>query len=111
MVIQVANLSSRLRNRISIYKKENIPGKLGTSYEDVLIKKVWAEIKFQSGSIVNSEGDTEVNNTRFKIRIRKTAVDTTHYVKYKDLVYEIEYIYLDFKKNSFIDLMVKLKTE
>ncbi|MBC2855252.1 phage head closure protein [Cetobacterium sp. 2A] len=107
----MSNLSSRLRNRIGIYKKENIKGKLGTSYEDILIKKVWAEIKFQSGSIVNGEGDTAANNTRFKIRIRKTDIKADYHIVYKGLIYDIEYIYPDFKKNSFIDLMVKLKTE
>lgn len=107
----MSNLSSRLKNRIEVYSKKNVAGQLGTTYEDVLVKKLWAEIRFQSGSMINGAGDTEANNTRFKIRIRKTEIDTTHYVKYKGLVYEIEYIYPDFKNNSFIELFVKLKTE
>ncbi|MEG0398289.1 MAG: phage head closure protein [Cetobacterium sp.] len=107
----MSNLSSRLKNRIGIYKKESIKGKLGTGYEDTLVKKVWAEIKFQSGSIIGGEGDTEANNTRFKIRIRKTEIKSDYHIIYKGLVYEIEYIYPDFKKNSFMDIMVKLKTE
>lgn len=107
----MSNLSSRLKNRIGIYKKEHVNGKLGTTYEDVLVKKVWAEIKFQSGNIANGEGETEANNTRFKIRIRKTEIKSDYHIKYKDLVYEIEYIYPDFKSNRFIDLLVKLKTE
>ena len=107
----MSNLSSRLKNRIDIYKKEIGPGLVGSTYKDVLVKKVWAEIKFQSGNMLNGSGDTEVNNTRFKIRIRKTEIDTSHYIKFKGLVYEIEYIYPDFKNNSFIELFVKLKTE
>ena len=107
----MASLSSKLKNRIEVYKKNKVQGKIGDTYEEVLVKKLWAEIKFQSGSITNGEGDTESNNTRFKIRIRKTTIDTSHYIKYKDLLYEIEYIYPDFKSNSFIELFVKLKTE
>lgn len=107
----MSNLSSRLKNRIEIYKKNKVKGKIGDTYEEVLVKKLWAEIKFQSGNMINGEGGTEANNTRFKIRIRKTEVDATHIIKFKGLVYEIEYIYPDFKKNGFIDLMVKLKTE
>ncbi|MGL5427090.1 MAG: phage head closure protein [Cetobacterium sp.] len=105
------SLSSRLKNRIGIYKKEHINGKLGTTYEDVLVKKVWAEIKFQSGSVTGGEGDTEANNTRFKIRIRKTKIESDYHIVFKGLIYEIEYIYLDFKKNGFMDIMAKLKTE
>ncbi len=111
MVITVSNLSSRLKNRIAIYKREKVKGGLGKSYEDVFVKNIWAEIKFSSGSMIKGEGDTESNNTRFKIRIRKTTIDTSNYIKYKDLLYEIEYIYPDFKNNSFIELFVKLKTE
>lgn len=107
----MSNLSNRLKNRIEVYKKNKVQGKIGDTYEEVLVKKLWAEIKFQSGSIVNGEGDTEANNTRFKIRIRKTEIDTTHIIKFKGLVYEIDYIYPDFKSNSFIELFVKLKTE
>lgn len=107
----MASFSSKLKNRIEVYKREKIQGKTGDTYEEVLVKKLWAEIKFQSGSIVNGEGDTEANNTRFKIRIRKTEIDATHIIKFKGLVYEIDYIYPDFKSNSFIELFVKLKTE
>lgn len=107
----MASLSSKLKNRIEVYKKNKVQGKIGDTYEEVLVKKLWAEIKFQSGSMTKGEGDTESNNTRFKIRIRKTTIDTSHYIKYKDLLYEIEYIYPDFKSNSFIELFVKLKTE
>lgn len=107
----MSNLSSRLKNRIEVYAKEKVSGKIGTTYEDVLVKKLWAEIKFQSGNMLNGSGDTEANNTRFKIRIRKTKIDTSHYIKFKGLAYEIEYIYPDFKNNSFIELFVKLKTE
>ena len=107
----MSSFSSKLKNRIEVYKREKIQGKTGDTYEDKLIKKLWSEIKFQSGNIINGEGDTEANNTRFKIRIRKTEIDTSCYIKYKGLVYEIEYIYPNFKNNSFIELFVKLKTE
>lgn len=105
------NQASRLKNRIEVYKKNKVQGEIGDTYEEILVKKLWAEIKFQSGSIVNGEGDTESNNTRFKFRVRKTEIDTTHIIKFKGLVYEIDYIYPDFKNNSFIEIFVKLKTE
>ncbi|MGL4672605.1 MAG: phage head completion protein [Cetobacterium sp.] len=108
----MSNLASRLKNRIEIYEKRKVAGKLGTTYEDVLIKKFWGEIKFQSGSTISGEGDTEANNTRFKIRIRKTDISSeNHTIVFRGLRFEIEYIYPDFKKNGFIDLLVKLKTE
>ncbi|MGL5428577.1 MAG: head-tail adaptor protein [Cetobacterium sp.] len=107
----MSNLASRLKNRIEIYEKKKISGKLGTTYEDVLIKKVWGEVKFQTGSVIGGEGETESSNTRFKIRIRKTAIKSDYHIVFKGLVYEIEYIYPDFKKNGFLDLMVKLKVE
>lgn len=105
------NQASRLKNRIAIYKREKVKGGIGNTYKDVFIKNIWAEIKFSSGSMTKGEGDTEANNTRFKIRTRKTVIDTSHYIEYKGLEYEIEYIYPDFKNNSFIELFVKLKTE
>lgn len=107
----MSSLSSRLKNRVEIYKKGKVLGAVGNTYEDVLVKKVWAEIKFQSGSVVSGEGDTEANNTRFKIRIRKTKIESDYHIVFKGLVYEIEYIYPDFKKNGFMDIMAKLKTE
>ncbi|MGL5229562.1 MAG: phage head closure protein [Cetobacterium sp.] len=107
----MASFSSKLKNRIAVYKRQKVKGGLGNTYEDVFIKNIWAEIKFSSGSMVKGEGDTEANNTRFKIRIRKTVIDTSYYIEYKGLEYEIEYIYPDFKNNSFIELFVKLKME
>ena len=70
----MSSLSSRLKNRIEVYKKNKVEDKIGDTYEEVLVKKLWAEIKFQSGSIANGEGDTESNNTRFKFRDRKSVV-------------------------------------
>lgn len=105
------SLASRMKNLIGIYEKKKIQGKIGTTYEDVLIKKIWAEIRFQSGSSNKGQGDTEFSNTRFRARIRKTEIKKSYYILYKGLKFEIEYIYPDFKNNSFIDLNIKLKTE
>lgn len=105
------SLASRMKNLIGIYEKKKVQGKIGTTYEDVLIKKIWAEIKFRSGNLNEGQGNTEYSNTKFRVRVRKTKISEDNYIVYKGLKFEIEYIYPDFKNNSFIDLNIKLKTE
>ena len=104
-------LASRLKNRIEIWDV----GKKDTDYgiipDPKKIKTVWANIVPQSGSLVNGEANTDYNNTRFKIKIRKTEILSSNYIMFQGKRYDIDYILPDYKNNSFIEIFATLKTE
>lgn len=105
------SLASRMKNLIGIYEKKKVQGKIGTTYEDVLIKKIWAEIKFRSGNLNEGQGNTEYSNTKFRVRVRKTKISEDNYIVYKAIIFKVWVNIFNFKFKAFIDLNIKLKTE
>lgn len=105
------SLSSRLNNRIEIWGEIKEESDIGEIVKNKLLKKVWADIVPQSGSISNGQGETTVSNTKFKARMRKTEISSSNFIIFKGLKYEIEYILPDFNKNNFIDVYLKLSAE
>lgn len=104
-------LASRLKNRVEIWEVGKKDTDCGIIPDPKKIKTVWANIVPQSGSLVNGEANTDYNNTRFKIKIRKTEILSSNYIIFQGKRYDIDYILPDYKNNSFIELFVTLKTE
>lgn len=104
-------LACRLKNRIEIWE----PGEIDTDYgiipDPKKIKTVWANIVPQSGSLISGEANTEYNNTKFKIKIRKTEILSSYYIVFQGRRYDIDYILPDYKSNSFIEILATLRTE
>lgn len=105
------SLASKLNNRIEIWGQIREEIDLGITYEEKLLKKVWADIKPISGSSSSESGNTVSTSVKFKMRIRKTEISADNWIMHSGLRYEIEYIYPDFNRNSFLDIETKLKGE
>lgn len=106
------SLAGKLNCRIEVWGKVKEKTDLGTTYEEKLIKKVWANIQPRSGKISKGDSNTEFNSVNFLIRIRKTEIDgESNYIMYKGQRYDIEYIYPDFKNDSFLDVFTSLRRE
>lgn len=104
-------LASKLNNRIELWSKEKVETDIGNEVKEVLKKKLWADIIPKSGNIKSGEVETEFSNVKFQIRIRKVDIKYSDYFVFKGQKYEIEYIFPDFNRNSFLDILVKLKVE
>lgn len=105
------SLASKLNNRIEIWGKIKEETDLGITYEEQLLKKVWADVKPISGSSSSESGNTTSTSVKFKIRIRKTDISTDNWIIYNGMRYEIDYVYQDFNRNSFLDVEARLKGE
>lgn len=104
-------LTAKLKNRVEIYRKEKIDGELGTTFEKVLKGKAWSHIISIRGKVASGDGDTEVVETNFKIRMRPRDIRKEDLIIYKGLKYEVEYILPSFNTNSFIDVYCVLIEE
>lgn len=105
------SLASSLNNRIEIWGEVKKDTPLGEGIEEVLIKKVWADMIPQSGNTSNGPGGTTVSNSKIKAKMRKTELEPSNFIIFKGLRYEIEYILPDFNKNQFIEAYLKLSIE
>ena len=105
------SLSSKLNNRIEIWGKSKVTGDLGDTYEDTLIKKLWADIVPTGGSQRNGDGDTEYSETNFKIRVRKTVLSEDNWIIYSGMRYDIKYILPNFDRNHYLDIYAELVIE
>lgn len=103
------NLSSRLNNRIEIYRRIEIKENIGITFQSKLLKKVWAEITPLKGKINKEEADTISSTIKFKIIIRKTDIKTSDYIMFKGLKYEVDYIIPDYKDNSCLEIYTSIK--
>ena len=104
-------LASRMKNKIEIWEVGEQETEYGIIPNPKKVKTVWANIVSQSGSMVNGEANTDYNNTRFKIKIRKTEISSSNYIIFQGRRYDIEYILPDYKSNSFIEILAVLRTE
>lgn len=104
-------LASRLKNRIEIWTPGEIEGEYGIEPDPKKVKTIWANIVPQSGSLINGEANTEYNNTKFKIKVRKTDLKSSYYIMFQGRRYDIDYILPDYKNNNFIEILATLRTE
>ena len=86
------SLASKLKNRIEIYRRTLVAGKLGDTFEDTLLKKVWADIVPAGAGVKGAEAETERVENKFKIIIRKTDIEHTDYIMFEGEKYEINHI-------------------
>lgn len=105
------NLTARLRNKLTLYSKQPIINEIGEDdFEYAPLKKVWGEIINWGGSNTKSVAGTTTEQTSHRIIIRSNAVseltDDMYFV-HKGIRYDIEYFNPSFKKNDFIEILVK----
>lgn len=105
------NLSARLNCRLTLYGKQHIINEIGEDdFDYTPIKKLWGEILNWGGSTVKTTGNNFTESTSHRIIIRSNAVteltDDMYFV-HKGIRYDIEYFNPSFKKNDFIEILVK----
>jgi len=105
------SLTTKMNNRVEVWGKKIIDTDLGEDYEDSFIKKMWCDIIPIGGSKKNASGETEYNDTTFKIRARKQELRSDNWLIYRELRYDIKYILPDFNTNKFIEIYAELNTE
>lgn len=104
-------LASKLNNRMEVWKNQQIDTELGVSIKPICYRKIWGDIVPQSGNLNQGEANTEYNNTRFKITIRRIEIETTDWFVFKGKTYNIDYILPDYNTNKYMQVYVTLKTE
>lgn len=102
------SLASRLKNRIEIYRRTLVAGKLGDTFEDTLLKKVWADIVPAGAGVKGAEAETERVENKFKIIIRKTDIKHTDYIMFEGEKYEINHIIRNFNTNNYLEVYATL---
>ncbi|MFA6877938.1 MAG: phage head closure protein [Fusobacterium sp.] len=108
------NLSSKLNNRIEVWRKEKVNTSLGVSYEEVFYKKIWANIvPLNINSLLkDGQGETEYSQNKLKITIRKIKdIKTTDLLIIENQKYEIESIIPNFNLKDRLEIRASLKVE
>jgi SPP1 family predicted phage head-tail adaptor len=103
-------LASRLKNRIEIYRLEEIETPLGQSVEPVLYKRVWADIVPLSASLKAAEAETERAKNTFKVIMRKTDIKESDFIKYNNNTFQIDYIIPNFNGQGYIEVFCSIET-
>ncbi len=111
----MSNMTNKLDTRIEVWGK--IPTKNELDEDDYkfgMIKRVWSEIKPQSGMVKTLEGNYEYAEMSYKIKVRNNAIpnlDKTMYFMYKKQKYSIKYFQPNFKNKNEIEIFCKLEVE
>lgn len=106
------NLSSKLNNRIEVWRKEKVNTSLGVSYEEVVYKKIWANIVPLTSLLKDGQGETEYSQNKLKITIRKIKdIKTTDLLIIENQKYEIESIIPNFNLKDRLEIRASLKVE
>ena len=104
-------LASKLKNRIEIWDPGEKDSDYGITTDPILVKTIWANIVPRTGNLSLGEANTEYNNTKFKIRVRKTEIESSYYIVFKEKRYSIDYILPDYKNNNFLEIYATLRQE
>ena len=106
------NLSSKLNNRIEVWRKEKVNTSLGVSYKEVFYKKIWANIVPLTSFLKDGQGETEYSQNKLKITIRKRKdIKTTDLLIIENQKYEIESIIPNFNLKDRLEIRASLKVE
>lgn len=100
------SMSSRLRCRIEVWASKRVKGPLGNTIEDVMVKKVWGEIKPVFGSSSGELGGTIKNSVNLTVNIRETEIDSSNWLVYRGVRYDISHIMPHFQLKGFLQLSV-----
>ncbi|MFJ7408079.1 MULTISPECIES: phage head closure protein [unclassified Lysinibacillus] len=100
-----------LRHRIEILNNQKAKNELEeTIYKFLPVKKVWAAIIPQTGSLQKQVADTILTNVTHKIMVRYNAgkdITKDMRIKYKDHEFEIKYVLNPYFKNETLEIFVQ----
>ena len=102
-------LASRLRNRIEIYRLEEVETPLGQSVEAMFYKKEWADIVPLNASLSKAEAETERAKNTFKIIMRKVDIKESDFIKYENNIFQIDYIISNFNGQGYIEVFCSIE--
>lgn len=102
---------ARFKHRIEIHGKIEYENEAGeNSVKPGLLKKVWAQVIPQTGSLQKQQADTILTNVTHKIVVRYDAgKDITHdmEIKYKSHKFKIKYILNPYFTNETLEIFVE----
>lgn len=99
--------NGRLRSRIDILKKWTKTTELGSDKEVYkVLKTVYAEVRPLRGKEYLESVQLE-NSISYKITIRYTNIDATHYIRYNNRFFDIESVIDVENRHRDIELMCK----
>ncbi|PIJ97865.1 phage head closure protein [Lysinibacillus sphaericus] len=100
-----------LRHRIEILANQKAKNELEeTIYKFLPVKKIWAAIIPQTGSLQKQVADTVLTNVTHKIIVRYNAgkdITKDMHIKYKDHEFEIKYVLNPYFKNETLEIFVQ----
>ncbi|HBJ01673.1 phage head closure protein [Lysinibacillus sp. UBA5990] len=100
-----------LRHRIEILTNQKAKNELEeTIYMFLPVKKIWAAIIPQTGSLQKQVADTVLTNVTHKIIVRYNAgkdISKDMRIGYKDHEFEIKYVLNPYFKNETLEIFVQ----
>lgn len=100
-----------LRHRIEILTNQKAKNELEeTIYKFLPVKKIWAAIIPQTGSLQKQVADTILTNVTHKIIVRYNAgneITKDMRIRFKDHEFEIKYILNPYFKNETLEIFVQ----
>ncbi|AVK95603.1 head-tail adaptor protein [Lysinibacillus sphaericus] len=100
-----------LRHRIEILTNQKAKNELEeTIYKFIPLKKLWAAIIPQTGSLQKQVADTILTNVTHKIIVRYNAgkdITKDMRIRYKDHEFEIKYVLNPYFKNETLEIFVQ----
>ncbi len=100
-----------LRHRIEILTNQKAKNELEeTIYKFLPVKKIWAAIIPQTGSLQKQVADTILTNVTHKIIVRNNAgkdITKDMRIRYKDHEFEIKYVLNPYFKNETLEIFVQ----
>lgn len=104
-------LTSKLRNKVTLYAKRPIKNELGEdTFEYLPVKNIYCYITNHGGSNTEKAGNSTQSSTSHRFVFRSSAVDELTddmYFVYKNIRYDIEFFNYNFKYNDSIEVLVK----
>ncbi|AVK98648.1 head-tail adaptor protein [Lysinibacillus sphaericus] len=100
-----------LRHRIEILTNQKAKNELEeTIYKFIPVKKLWAAIIPQTGSLQKQVADTILTNVTHKIIVRYNAgkdITKNMRIRFKDHEFEIKYVLNPYFKNETLEIFVQ----
>lgn len=100
-------ITNKLKNRISIFRKQKVETPIGDTFEEKFFKKVWADIIPVRVSDKNGN-QILTNKANFKIIMRKTDILESDFIKYGEKIFEIDYIIENFDGKDYLEVFASI---
>lgn len=104
---------AKYNKRIEVWGKEKVVNELlETTYQDKLIKTIWACIIPQTGKLQKQQADTILTNVTHKILCRYSAGDdikNDNWIIYKNNRFDIKFILNPYYQNKELEIFTEQK--